>query len=105
MENSQRGFRDRESELVRDLLLDRLVRKFGSERQIASEELVGVHPPEHHLGVGHRRLRAAAVVAGWARIGAGRARADIESARLVDIGDRTAAGANGNEVEDRKSTR
>ena len=56
----------------------------GSIVEIAAEELLRIEPAEHHLGVGHRRLRAALAVAGRTGHGAGRARTDAERAARID---------------------
>ena len=64
------------------------------QRHPAVQERLGAEQAEHDVGVGHRRVNAAAAVAGRARLGARAGRADSQPAgRLVDPGDRaTAAG-------------
>ena len=58
-------------------------------------------PPEHQIGVGDGRLRAAAAVADRAGIGAGAFRPDLDQAGRVDAGDRAAAGADRVHVDHR----
>ncbi len=65
------------------------------ERTVAADaedarEVLRLHPPEQHVGVGHGQ-RAAAAVAGRAGVGAGRVRADPVPA-VVEVQDRSAAG-------------
>ncbi len=67
----------------------------------AAEEIVGVDPAQHEVGIGHRRLAAAAAVAGGAGLGAGALRADLEHAALVDPGDRAAASTDRADVDHR----
>ena len=101
----ERGIGHAEAERLRHLLLDRLARQVRVELQVAAERQVGVEAAEHHLRVGHGRLLAAAAVAGRSGLRAGRARADVEAARLVDVGDRAAAGADRHEVDHRRQHR
>ena len=54
----------------------------------AAEEIVGIEPAEHDVGVGDGRLGAAAAIADRAGIGARAVRADLERADVVDPGDR-----------------
>ena len=75
------------------------------ELQLAAEEAVGVEPAEHQIGVGHRRLGAAAAVADRARRRAGAARADVQAALRVEPGDRAAAGADLDDVDHRRLDR
>ena len=65
----------------------------GIERHAPAVEIVRIEIAEHDAGVGHRRLVAAAAVAGRPRHGAGALRADAQQAAGVDPGDRAAAGA------------
>ena len=71
----------------------------------APEEEVRVVVAEREVRVGHRRLDAAAPVAGGPGIGPGRARPDLEEAHLVDGGDRSAAGADLDHVDHRRLDR
>ena len=57
---------------------------------------------EHEIGIGHDGIGRAFAVAGRARIGAGAARADMQAAGAVDPGDRAAAGADLDDVDDRQ---
>ena len=70
-----------------------------AERHAPVEELRGAQPPEHDVGVGHRRLVAAAPVAGRARLGARALRPDAQRAARVDPGDAAAAGADRLDLE------
>ena len=105
LEDPERGIGHAEAERLRHLLLDRLARQVRVELQVAAERQVGVEAAEHDLGVGHGRLLAAAAVAGRPGLRAGRARADVEAARLVDVGDRAAAGADRHEIDHRRQHR
>ena len=60
---------------------------------------------EEQVGVGHRRLLAAAAVGGRARVGARRARPDAQRAARVGPRDRAAAGADGVDVDHRQLDR
>ena len=68
------------------------------ERQAPAELGPAREPAEHDVGVGDRRLRPAASVAGGPGIGARAARADLERAGEVQVGDRAAAGAHAVDV-------
>jgi hypothetical protein len=59
------------------------------------------NPPEHQISVGDGRLIAAVRIAHWSGFGAGAARADLEMAFAADPGDRTAAGADGLDIDHR----
>ena len=61
--------------------------------------------PEHEVGIGHGRLVTTSPVARRARIGTGRAWPDSKRAPAVDPRDRTAAGADGVDVERRQAHR
>src|SRR5579883_1683613 len=76
-------------------------RALGTQPEAAAREVVGIDIAEHDRGVGHRRLLAAAVVAGRAGLGAGGLRPDPQPARAVDPGDAAAAGADGVDVDHR----
>ena len=78
---------------------ERRFRQRLREPQIARQRAVGGQPAEDQVGVGNRRLRAAAPVAGRAGNRAGALRADFERAVFPDPGDRPAAGADGVDVE------
>ena len=72
----------------------------GDKRHLAAEEIARIEPAEHQVGVGHGRLRPAAAVAGRARHRAGAARTDVQPALLVEPGDRAAADADLEDVDD-----
>ena len=80
---------------------ERRSRPVDVERDLAAEEVVRVDASGDHVRVGHRRLRAAPPVAGRPGLGAGAARSDLERAGRVDPGDRAAAGADLDDVDDR----
>src|SRR5207244_1377667 len=59
------------------------------EPQPAAEEVAGIEVAQHEIGVGHRRLRAAAPVARGTGLGAGRDRPNTNrAAHVVDPDDR-----------------
>ena len=60
---------------------------------------------EHEIGVGDGRLVAAVRIAHRAGLGAGAARPDLEVALAADPGDRSAAGADGLDVDHRNADR
>src|SRR2546427_2030503 len=62
------------------------------EPQPAAEEVAGIEVTKHEIGVGHRRLRAAAPVARGTGLGSGRDRPNADrAAHVVDPDDRAAA--------------
>ena len=71
----------------------------------AGQRLVGVEVAEHEVGVGDRRLGAAAPVARGPGLGARRARSDAQRAARVAPADRAAAGADGVDVDHRQRER
>ena len=73
----------------------------GVEPHGPAQEIIGVEPAEHDIGVGYGRLDAALAVGRWSGIGPGAARADAKGACAVDIGDRPAAGADSVDVDHR----
>ena len=67
-------------ELVARVLLDRLLRARAELQLDAAARVVRrIEVAEQQVGVGHRRLQAAAVVAGRAGIGAGALRTDLDA--------------------------
>ena len=69
---------------------------FGERhRPVHGEQLFRIEPPQDQVGIGDGRIDAAAAVADRAGRGAGRFRADLQHAGLIDEGDRPAAGADG----------
>ena len=74
-----------ESERARDRRLDRLAREVRRELQRAAGEIIGIDVAEHDRCVGHRRLLAAAAVAGGARLRARRVRARRAASRRASI--------------------
>ena len=79
--------------------------RIAVERHAAAEEEARIVIAEHQIGVGHGRLAAAAAIAGRARIGARRMRADAQKPDLVDRRDRAAAGADLDHVDHRRLDR
>ena len=79
--------------------------RVGVERDAAGEARVGGEVAEQQVGVGHRRLGAAAAVTGGPGLGAGRARADPQRAAGVAPADRAAAGADRVDVDHRQLDR
>ena len=65
----------------------------------AAQEMRGIEIAEHEVGIGHSRLGAAATVAGRAWHGAGALRADMQDAAGIDAADRSAAGAETDDVQ------
>ena len=88
-----------------DLLGDAARGGIGVELHLTAEEVVGIEPTKHDIGVGDGRLGAAPAVADRARIGARALRADLERADVVDPGDRAAAGADLDHVDHRQHHR
>ena len=85
LERAERRLLDGHPELVGDAL-HRLLGERAVELHAAAEQAaVRAQAAEQELGVGRGRLRAAAPVAGRARVGARRLRADAEHAALVDV--------------------
>ena len=63
------------------------------ELEFAAQEVVGIEPAEHQIGVGHRRLLAAAAIGHRAGDGTRALRADPQRVAGLDAGDGAAAGA------------
>ena len=47
------------------------------KRHLPTQEIGGIKPAQHQIGIGHRRLNPAAPVTDWPRLGAGTAWADL----------------------------
>ena len=92
------------SERLRDLL-HRLACRRGIELQLAAEKTVGIEPPQHQVGVGHRRLGAAIAITGRAGRRARALRADRQAVLRIEPGDRAAAGADLDDVDHRRLDR
>ena len=71
------------------------------QREIAADQRRGIQVTQQQVGVGHRRLGAAAVVADRPRLGAGAARADLHAAGGVDRRDAAAARADFGDIDGR----
>ena len=84
---------------------DRVGRGLAVERHAARQLGALVQVAEQEVGVGDRRLGAAAPVAGRTRVGARAARTDAQRAAGVAPADRAAAGADRVDVEHRQGER
>ena len=71
---------------------------FDVERELASEKTVGAKAAEQQVGVGDGGDFAPAI-ADWAGIGAGRFGAHAQGAAAIEAGERSAAGADGVNLE------
>ena len=71
------------------------------ERHLAAEEEAGIEAAQDQIGIGDRRVRPSPSVAHGARIRPGALRPNLEQAALVNPGDRSAAGSDRDEVDDR----
>ena len=96
-----RRFRRAQAERLRHTLGHRAFRGRDIELHLAAEEAVGAEPAEQEIGVGDRRLGAAAAVAGGSRHRAGAARPDMQRAAVFDPRDRAAAGADFENIDGR----
>src|SRR5207248_3621554 len=103
LDDPVRGVDDVQAERLRAALLDRAARAVHVERDLAAEEVVRVETAEDDVGVGHGRLDAAAAIADGPRIGARALRPYPQQPAGVDPGDRAAAGADLDEVDDRRA--
>ena len=73
--------------------VQRCLGSLSLDPHLAAEEEAGIEVAQHEVGVRHRRLGAAAAVAGGAGLRSGALRADGERAEAAAPGDRAAAGA------------
>ena len=71
----------------------RLLRRFLGERDLAVGEVVRVETAKQQVSIGHRRMDAALLIAGRARVGAGAGRAHLHAVQFVAGGNGAAAGA------------
>ena len=101
-DDAERRLFDAHVELAAEIAFDRFGRERGIDGDAATEELLGIEPPEHHLRVGHRGFRAALAVACRPRVGSGRARANAERTTFIDIGNGAAAGTDRRQVDHRR---
>ena len=91
-----------EIEVIAELVLNRLFGAAQIEGDGAGGVIGRVEIAQQQIGVGHRRLHAAAVVAGRAGIGTGALGANLHRAiHAVELGDGAAAGAEGDQVHHR----
>ena len=84
---------------------DRGIGPLGREGHLAAEEVVGIQPAEHEVGVGHRGRAATPAVAGGAGLRARALRPHLEGAAGIDAGDAAAACADGRDVDHRHQYR
>ncbi len=83
----------------------RAVRRCAVQRQSAAEEIARVQPAEHQVGVRHRRLRAAAAVAGRPGLRARAPRSHHQPVARQHRGDRSAAGSDRADLHHRQAHR
>ena len=86
-------------------LRQRFVRPLRCESHLAAEEVVGIQPAEHEVGVGDGGRIAAPAVAGGAGLGARALRPHLEGAAGIGARDAAAAGADGGDVDHRHQHR
>ena len=86
---------------VAKVALHRAFRALDVQLHAAAGEILGIDPAQQQVGVRHRRLAAAAAVAGGTGIRPGAFRTDLNSAQGVDRGDRPATGADFHHFDDR----
>ena len=84
---------DREAERFGELGLDGLAGKLRVERDGAARQRARTQPAQHKLRVGNGRVLAAQPIGCGAGSGAGALWPGVKKARIVDPGDRAAAGA------------
>jgi len=89
------------AELGRDEL-DGRARRARIEPDAAAEEVPRVEEAQHEVRVGHRRARPSLSVARGARLGAGALGPEVEDSARVHPCDRSAAGAEGVDVDRRE---
>ena len=99
-----RGIDDGDDALgTRPRAVERCLRGFDVEDPEARQRPALRDVPEHEIRIGDGRLAATQAVARGAGIGTGGARPDSQRATGVDVRDRTAAGADGVDVESRQA--
>ena len=95
----------RERQACRDMRRDRRACCGVVETHGAAEKELRVDAAEHDIGIGYRRLRAAAAVAGRPRLGAGALRSDAQATALLDARNGAAARADGADLDHREAHR
>src|SRR5581483_5064989 len=83
----------REVERLADIGGERAFGAAAIERHLAAGKSRRIDAAEREVGIGHRRLTAAAAIADRAGLRAGAVRADADASQRVDAGNRAAAGA------------
>jgi hypothetical protein len=96
---------DCEVELAADPLGDGAFGGVGVKHHLAAGKCRRIDPPERHIGIGHGRLAAAALVAHRAGLRARAARTDGDASERVDAGNRAAAGADLHHLDHRNAQR
>ena len=94
-------FLDAEARRAAELLLDGALGRLDVELHRAVEEALGVDPSEHEVGVGDDWIGRAFAIGRRPRIGARALRPDMDAAGRIAPGDRAAAGADLDDVDDR----
>ena len=87
--DAERRMFETEAERARDRRLDRPAREVRRELQRTGREIIRIDVAQHDRRIGHRRLLAAAAVAGGAGLRARGVRPDPERAGAVDPRDAT----------------
>ena len=89
-----------EAERTSDMGQDGLRRRFDIETcELVADGAFRIDAAKHHIGVGQRRARVAAAIAGRPRQGARAFRSHLEEATLVDARDRAAARSDGRDLD------
>ena len=102
LQRAKSGFLRRHVEPLGDRV-DGLARQVLVELHLATEQTaLGPESSKYELRVGRRRLGAAAAIARWPGVGAGRLGPDAEYAPCVDVGERAAARADRVDVDHRR---
>src|SRR5262249_56894634 len=78
-------------------------RRLEIEQQATTKPRLAAEPAEQQIGIGDRRSRAAAAVAGRTGRGLGAMWADPQGATIIDPCDRSAAGADRVDVDRRQA--
>ena len=103
LHDAERRLRHAEPQRVGDLLpRSRASAAARSSRIAPLRKRSAIDAAEHEVGVGDDRIGRALAVAGRAGIGAGALRPDVKAAGRVAPGDRAAAGADLDDVDDRQ---
>ena len=99
VDDASSGLFDGQPERPRNLRVDRLAGGFNVEIEDAAGRLPGAQTAEHQLGVRDRGPSAATSIAGGTGISSRTFGSHVEHASAVDTGDRSAASADGVDVD------